>query len=441
MNRDTMRGMKNELTYDRLNYLIQFVAGWSTNLGDFAKELDRDIMAGLRELAEIRARQDKSAEWRKIANEPATDDEIEMHKRHEGCGGACLQCMDKFRLIARLERDRADRERDFAHRQETHDMLQRSFNRVHARMETAESRAVILERKVERRDRDIVNLKKEIDRLADVMRQQRAEVVEHDAQLAHVKAALAACHEQNAALRTDNARLRGIRPGALRTPYGTSNMGRFAGWSSPVTVEEYSEKMEIPLVVERDEALRERIIAAIGPDTPTEMRWRAGVAHGEGLDSVALAFGLKRRVRKCVQKFNRNGHRMLIACDEGRGVNVSYHDQPQPRECEALRDICLHHEPLWRYADEDARFATQPEATEYAREIVVNASGVTGTEPETITLTIWPRGLCTPEFHAFPFSTSDGQTATSDGQTYCQCGKARRTIITTTWKPETEHGK
>lgn len=44
-----------------------------------------------------------SEEWARIANEPATDEEIASYKRHEGCDGSCLGCLEKFRLIVRLE--------------------------------------------------------------------------------------------------------------------------------------------------------------------------------------------------------------------------------------------------------------------------------------------------------------------------------------------------
>lgn len=49
----------------------------------------------------------KSDDWRKMASEPSTDEEIESYKRHEGCPGpeSCLGCMEKLRLIARIEAD------------------------------------------------------------------------------------------------------------------------------------------------------------------------------------------------------------------------------------------------------------------------------------------------------------------------------------------------
>lgn len=43
-------------------------------------------------------------EWERLAAEPATDEEIEMHKRN-AC--RCVACLDKLRLIARIDAERA----------------------------------------------------------------------------------------------------------------------------------------------------------------------------------------------------------------------------------------------------------------------------------------------------------------------------------------------
>lgn len=48
-----------------------------------------------------------SDDWWQIANEPATDDEIAMHRR-EANTDQCVACLDKLRLIARLERAEAE---------------------------------------------------------------------------------------------------------------------------------------------------------------------------------------------------------------------------------------------------------------------------------------------------------------------------------------------
>lgn len=45
-------------------------------------------------------------EWDRMAAEPATDEEIAMHKR-QAVNCRCLPCMDKLRLIARIEADAA----------------------------------------------------------------------------------------------------------------------------------------------------------------------------------------------------------------------------------------------------------------------------------------------------------------------------------------------
>lgn len=50
-----------------------------------------------------------SEEWLRIANTPATDDEIAMHERIAGeCVHGCLPCMDKLTLIARIEVEKAE---------------------------------------------------------------------------------------------------------------------------------------------------------------------------------------------------------------------------------------------------------------------------------------------------------------------------------------------
>jgi hypothetical protein len=66
------------------------------------------VAAALREYAAILRRQQKSVEWLAISNEPATDEEIASYKRHEGCSGSCLPCLEKFRLIARIEKAEAE---------------------------------------------------------------------------------------------------------------------------------------------------------------------------------------------------------------------------------------------------------------------------------------------------------------------------------------------
>jgi hypothetical protein len=66
------------------------------------------MATALREYAAILRRQQKSVEWLAISNEPATDEEIASYKRHEGCSGSCLPCLEKFRLIARIEKAEAE---------------------------------------------------------------------------------------------------------------------------------------------------------------------------------------------------------------------------------------------------------------------------------------------------------------------------------------------
>lgn len=59
------------------------------------------VLRGVKLVSKVAAM--ASEEWTRIANEPATDEEIASYKRHERCDRSCLGCLEKFRLIARLE--------------------------------------------------------------------------------------------------------------------------------------------------------------------------------------------------------------------------------------------------------------------------------------------------------------------------------------------------